>query len=325
MDKIKLHEEFIKELHKRVPQRTELVDLVSDVLRIEREPASRRLSEKVQFSVHEMGILSSKLGISLDSLLYQDQKHHWFPFILESPLGVESINILYDIIDSSIDRMIEVAEDTAEYGTIFNSLPLEYYVHHPHLMKFMLFKWGHYFVGTDEFNDFSQWSFPRRLDNLKERIESVFFNMNHAIYIWDESLIWTLVNEIDYFYKMGAINADDLNNIKQDLKDSLSNLDKYIGGTLKPFKSVKSLSFYVSNINLGVTCSYLTSEKDQLYSFKTNFTFLSSAGLRHDCERIKQWIHSFKNISVLISGSGPLERRAFFNKQYRIIDEFLTV
>ena len=87
MNTANLHKEFIKELNNRIPQRSELVSKISDILHIEREPVSRRLSEKVQFSVREMGVIARELEISLDSMLYQNTPYHWIPLILESPLG----------------------------------------------------------------------------------------------------------------------------------------------------------------------------------------------------------------------------------------------
>ncbi|MDL2314950.1 hypothetical protein LJC16_01685 [Bacteroidales bacterium OttesenSCG-928-C19] len=326
MSNIRLHKEFVKALQAKIPHKSELINIISDTLCIEKEPAARRLNEKVQFSVHEMGILAKKFGISLDSLLYDDNKSYWVPLILESPLGAKSMDVLYDITDAWLNRMADIAQEPVEFGTVFNTLPIEFYMHHPYLMKFMFFKWGHYFVGTDEFNNFSQWQLPERMSNLKEKVESVLTACEHTLYIWDESLIWTFVNEINYFYKMNIINDEDLKNIKSDLKQQLMNLEKYTGGISTPEKSSKNLSFYVSNMNLGVSAHYLFSEKKKLYNFKTNFTFVSSDNNNYgEHDEIKKWIHSFKNISVLISGSGPLERKLFFMKQHRIIDEFLVI
>lgn len=67
--RINLHDEFIAALHEKVPKRSELVIRISDLLCIEKESASRRLNGRVSFSIREMGILASELGISIDGLL----------------------------------------------------------------------------------------------------------------------------------------------------------------------------------------------------------------------------------------------------------------
>lgn len=326
MNKVKLHDGFVKELLKKSPQRAELVNVLSDILCIEKKSASRRLSGEVQFSVHEMGILAKHFGISLDPLIFKDNHCHWLPFILEAPLGVESMEALYKITEASFDDLAQVAEAPFEYGTLFNSYPIEFYMFHPYLMKFMFFKWGHCFVGTDEFNHFSQWELPEKIANLKDWVPNMLSNSIHTTYIWDESLVWTLVNEIDYFYKMDVLSAEDVENIKSDLKESLLRLEKYIGGILQLEKAPKKVDFYISKMSLGVCSSYTVSEKKRSYSFKTNFTFLSSSMNDYsNFHEVKDWINSFKNVSVLISESGPLERKLFFIKQHKIIDDFLQI
>ena len=72
MKKKDLHDIFIEELQNRGIKKADLVYLISDILKLEKESAYRRLAGKVNFSVREMGILAKALNISLDSLLYQD-------------------------------------------------------------------------------------------------------------------------------------------------------------------------------------------------------------------------------------------------------------
>ena len=322
---LNLHEEFIKELRKRVPHRSELVSKISDILHIERESASRRLSEKVQFSVREMGLISRKLEISLDSMLYANTPYHWIPLILESPLDSRNLESLCVLMENTLAMMNEVVlqESPTEYGSTINALPLEYYIGYPHLRKFMFFKWGQYRIGTDDYNNFSTWELPDRIVQLNKIIKPLVNGIHHTMYIWDESLIWTLVGEINYFRKMNVISVEDMELIKKDLIDLLVRLEKHLKGTLKLDIHPQNLSFYISNINLGITCWYMFSEEQQLSSFNSHFISSANNNNLQGHTRLKNWINSFKNISVLISGSGELERRLFFAKQHNIIDSFL--
>lgn len=320
-----LHEKFVKELFKKVPQRPMLINTILDILHLERESVSRRLSEKVQFSVREVGILAQELDISLDSILNYDTQFHWMPFILESPLGYQSMETIYDIIENTIAQMNETLKNSAEYGIITNAIPLEFYVNFPYLMKFSFFKWGQYFIGTEEFNSFSTWELPHRIVRLKEPVKSLISKMSNSLYIWDHSIIWTLMGEIEYFYKMNVLTIEDVKNIKNDLKDLLNLMEKHLKGISKTDFVPQNTSFYISNINLGTTCWYLFSEKKRISFHNSSFTI--STPINNSTEshnRIKNWIDSFKNISVLISGCGELERRSFFNKQHKIIDEYFS-
>lgn len=104
------------------------------------------MAGKVNFSIREMGILAKILNISLDSLLYQEEDIQWLPFILETPLKFHSIDALCDMIDLNFKQIEEINQDEpGTSGNVYHSLPLEFFVHSPLIMKFMFFKWGYIF------------------------------------------------------------------------------------------------------------------------------------------------------------------------------------
>ena len=92
MQKKDLHDEFIDELCKKVPKRADLINLVSDILKLEKESIYRRLARKVNFSIREMGILAKELNISIDRLLYKEEDHQWLPVALAIPLKLDSMD-----------------------------------------------------------------------------------------------------------------------------------------------------------------------------------------------------------------------------------------
>ncbi|MDR2038725.1 MAG: hypothetical protein LBQ60_12445 [Bacteroidales bacterium] len=317
-----LHDNFVKTLYSKVPKKTDLANKISDILLIEKESAYRRLTGKVQFSVREMGTLANTFNISIDNLLHLSKEYQWLPFSLDAPYKSTTIDVLCDIILSRLKRMIEISQMPAEIGGVHNSIPLEFSVHHPLLMKFLFFKWGHYFVGTEEFENFSEWEIPCELNSIKEKIEQI--HCAKILYIWDNSLIWTLANEIEYFYRIHAITAKEKEELKEELKKQLTQLEQYLKGTFIPENMIAAeAEFYVSMIGIGVTCQYHASQKECLFTYHTNF---SQAFVDNCYENCIEWINSIKSLrktSVLLSGSGGIERRSFFNKQHQIIDLIL--
>lgn len=88
MRKKDLHDKFIEELHKRNSKRAELINQVSDILKLEKESVYRRMAGKVNFSIREMGILAKILNISLDSLLFQEERYSMAPIHTGNPVKV---------------------------------------------------------------------------------------------------------------------------------------------------------------------------------------------------------------------------------------------
>lgn len=321
MNAQKLQEGFVAELHKRMPRRSKLVNVISDILHIENESASRRLSGKVPFTASELSILAEEFNISIDRIVHGDSGYQWMPLILEPPMGAKSMQSLFSIIENNLAQMDEVTQMPAEYGILFSSLPLEFYVNFDQLSKFMLFKWGYYCINSEEFNDFSRWKVPGKLVEIKERMKQIIPRFDTILYIWDSSLIWTLMGEVEYFHKMHIISSGEMEDIKNELKELLKQLELFLKGTLKS-EMYNNITLYVSSINIGITSYYLSSEEKQLSSVNSNFLFSMSNDDPEKHKRIRNWIESFRNISTLISGSGGAERRLFFKRQDKIINEY---
>ncbi|MDL2290117.1 hypothetical protein LJB95_01790 [Paludibacteraceae bacterium OttesenSCG-928-F17] len=321
--KDRLTESFINELHRNIPLRPDLVKEISRILNIEREPASRRLSGSVNFSIDEMGKLAKELNISLDSLLHKNDKYLNVPILLESPWSKNSMSSLFDIISQKLDIINKISTEPYELISIFNSLPIETFIHFPNLIKFMLFKWGHFFVGTNEFYDYSSWEVPEEFYGFKKKVETWNNSAGKRHYVWDVSLIWTLVKEINYLSEMDVINKEDREIIKDELHSMLTYSEEYI----KNLNDIRSNDietyFYMSNIPTGISWMHITSEIGQVAVANTHF---SRSGFTTDlksAKTISDWISSLIKLSTLISGSGHKERRLFFKEQHELVDYLL--
>lgn len=324
MDREDLHDAFIGALYEKIPRRVELVTRVADILRLEKESVYRRLAGKVNFSIREMGILARKLNMSLDSLVFAREERLWIPFVPVTPSKFHSLDSFCDMIDFNLQRIREIARnESGAAGSVYNSLPMEFFVMSPLLMKFMFFKWGNYFVRSEQFNDFSTWELPAQLAAIPAKYNDLC-GFRDAFCIWDNSLIWTLVREIDNFYRMHVLSAVQKNEIKEELKNLLLKIEQALNGTYVPdIPLLSEMDFYVSSLNIGLTSCYYTSGDRNFALLQTNFSFsrIENSGARFD--RIREWIDSFRKISTLLSGSGRMERRLFFESQHRIIDQVL--
>lgn len=317
-----LHNEFVKALYQKIPKRADLVHTISDTLKIEKESVSRRLNCKVNFSISEMGVLAAALHMSIDSLLYKNEKHQIFSLLLGSYMDSNSMNDLCDTIDHNMKEISKIAKEPAEQGNVVNSLPIELFIHSPLLTKFMFFKWGYYFVGTNDFNNFSQWTLPPQLTVLRKKYETLP-SFTSAFYIWDSSLIWTLAGEVENFHNMHIVNIEEKEAIKNELKIMLTELEAYLKGKSSIVMLQPGIDFYVSIISMGFTCHYFFSKVQCIVSFQTYFSYSYINNHRENAVKIKEWIKDLRNFSTLLSGSGSIERRLFFEKQHHILDNIL--
>jgi len=320
-----LLDRFINALHRKIKKRSELVNFISETLKIEKDSASRRLNKKVYFSIEEMEVLSIKLGISIDGLLRREKCYPLSPpYVLYPPMSVDSVSQLFKKMERDLMLLDEVASETAEFGSVFTFPPMEFLIPFKNLTKFVFFKWGYYFVGTDEFNNYSTWSLPPLASDANRTLMEVYNKWNSVFYIWDISTIWSLVKDVIYLTSIFALEPKDTEAIKNEMHEMLYNLEKMASGTKNYLSESKKIDLYVSSLHLGSNFSYFISENKWYNTFNT---FFASSSLYDDyetCMQVKEWMYSLKKVCTLISESGAKERKLFFNEQHQIV-ETITV
>lgn len=309
---------FINSLHEKIKKRSELVLYIAEVLCIEREPANRRLSGRVPFTVQEVGKLSQKLGISLDYLM-QDKKTNALPNLkMKIPMSGH-LEDLITYLEYETRKLEKVSLEPVEFGTAFSSIPLEYFVLYPHLEKFMFYKWVYFQAGSNEYDNYSLWEIPERLKNANQQLIAINTNIKKRLYIWDPVTIWSLAKEIKYFKNIHAINDQDIDYIKADLHKMMDYIENQ--AKTRGTQSDNNIEIYVSFINHGLNFSYFKTENNFHVTFESHFMGLEHSDSRASYIYIQEWITSMKKISTLISGSGAVERRLFFEEQHYHINE----
>ncbi len=316
-----LLDHFIDVLSHKASSKKELAYLIADILTIEKESAYRRLGRQVQFTIPEMGILAKKLNISLDSLLAEQTDKTPICFKMNMNFTPVTIDLLINMLKEAVSSQEKMEGESLRAGIACHALPIEFYMFYPHLYKFMYFKWGRYYIGSREFDTFSSWEVPVQFTQLHDRLKKGFEKYEHLFYIWDNSLVWNLVNEINYHLSIHSLTPEDAAGIKAEIKDLLVHLEEFSQNSTisKPYHVPFEL--YVSYFNIGVSSYYIHSGDTYLSGMSGSFL---QTVFHYDYETghtINQWINSLKRISFLISGSGEKDRKRFFKQQHKIVDK----
>ena len=106
--------------------------------------------------------------------------------------------------------------------------------------------------------------------------------------------------------------------LKKELLQLLNELEEI--ATRGTFKTGREVCIYISNINFEATYSYIASSA---YHISLVRVFAINSFATRDEQvfnSVKEWIHSLKKFSTLISQSGEMQRIQFFNRQREIIN-----
>lgn len=317
-----LNDQFLKALNDKFSKQKQLIEVVGNILKIERESAYRRVKGIVQFSIRDMGLLAKNLNISLDGLMYDDEQTNVVRLHLLSPRKEESLENKAPKIGEYLEKIKAVIDyPDGEMGAIYTQLPTEFTIPYPNLFKFMSYKWGLYDVGPEACRDFTHWKVPEDIIHYNPNVLSAYNNIKKIIYIWDKAIISDLLNDLKFFASAGILNTDDVNNIKEEIHIMLNDLEKLVaaGGTKD---NPDGMEFYISHFKIGITYMYLWS-REYRASFITTLPILSTINEnKTTCENVRNWIKSLKKVSTLISGTGDKERILFFKEQRQIVDNF---
>lgn len=317
-----LNSEFLRILNSLERKKSELIASISELLSIERESAYRRLTGRVQFTIRELGILAREFDISLDDIVKNDSSYTPISMKLGHPLKHESLDNMVGYMEKVLTLLKKSMNDDSRLNMLFDSFPLEFYMLHPNLLKFMMFKWGYHYVGSKEFYDYLQWSIPPNVVNTINELIVHYQQYSRVSYIWDYSVLANLINDIDFFHNIFILTDEDAAEIKQDIHDMLVRLEKNLKGVdvVQRIRPLGELDVYVSTVNIGMTCFSHVSGNDCLCFFRNYF--LQSEMFRN-CkisQAVDRWFDSLKGVSTLISGGNERERRLFFNNQHRLVN-----
>lgn len=321
-----LHDRFVRFLKERFSPR-DLKHQIAGILGLSLDAAYRRVSEQVLFTPREIGIVCQRLGISLDRFLHKsDDNVIWMPFVLKLPHSARSMDELFDQIDFNLEARKKITGNSgypSEFGGVYNSLPLEFYIQSPALTKFMFFKWGRSFIGPEEFDNYAEWEIPERLSAISKSMKCIT-KFDAAYYVWDVELIWSLACELDNFHRMHVITTPEMEQIRDALKEILTTLEKTLNGTRgTSMELVSEADFFVSDIDIGFSNYFLQSGDRHLVTFLNNFSFSTIDNNIESFKELKEWTDSFQKLSKQLSGSGSIERKLFFDHQHKIIEQLL--
>ncbi|MCD7898345.1 MAG: hypothetical protein LUH22_00250 [Bacteroides sp.] len=105
LNKTDLLQNFVEALIHKDVTRSDLISRIADILHIEKESASRRITGKVQFTIREMGILAQEMDISLDSLINSNNSYTPIFFKMDIPRVCRSIDQLIDTIKNFTEEI----------------------------------------------------------------------------------------------------------------------------------------------------------------------------------------------------------------------------
>ena len=309
----KLQQNLIETICERVPKEKNLAIYLSDKLSLGRESVYRRLRGDVYFTFDEIAILSLDLGFSVDNIIGA-QKGENALFNIHMLYSTDYLDIYKDKMREYGRMFREMSEKAgAELRVSVNSLPYYFYISYSQLSRFRIYKWLHQNQKIGVNDKFADFELPEEILEIHRMFNQDIRRIPSITIIMDNNIFWSAAKDIEYFYKRGLLSEEDLKLLKGELFDIVDMLEETATKGMSPDGA--KVSIYYSSVDLEA--SYLHFECDD-WHFAQVRVFSISAIDSYDkrlCDIQKNWIESLKKYSVLISGSGEIQRFEYMDKQ----------
>lgn len=323
MKKSVLNENLLHFLKLNFPEEAVRVDQITTHLLLDRKAAYRRIRGETCFTLDEAGILSSKMGISLDNISRIPAS------IEESPIYMQAITPPNpgpkQIKDNFIllrDALKNIATyNYSEYGSACNSLNTVLLMGYTRLVRFYYFKSIHQLNMEATYKHYEDLPLRMDISSIMNEIVDYSSEIKNVSIIWDMRVIENLIHDIEFFRDGGFIETESILELKKEILSFLDKIERLTISGTNEHNNVFSLYLCKSHINANYYYIY----SPELYYGSLTLFYMSSlkAYNKHTYMRVQEWVNSFKKMSTLISRSGAIERNVFFKKQRDLINMLL--
>lgn len=315
------YELLLKVIKEKVPQKTKLANLLTDLLLIEKEAVYRRLRGEVPFTFTEIVKISRALNISLDNLVGINTPQS-YPFQLKLTRYYNLTEVDYAMHKEYTDLISNIPDNTySEIGCASGIIPLHFTLKHEMIQRFYTLRWQYQFGDPGSVPPLSQIVFSDKLKSLFQKYLVNVENFKSTCFIWDKQFITDLINDIKYFHSIRLITDEEVQLLKSEMRDFLKGLEELcIYGA---YRNNNRVDVYLSSLNFEASYTYMQTEQYKITMVKAH-TLSEIVSLNEEVfDKTKKWFQSLKRTSILISGSDERSRIIFFEKQHRNVEEGL--
>jgi len=311
------YDTFLEILQKKYPVKKQLVQVLMDLLQIERESVYRRLRKEVYFSIQEIVVIATEWHISLDDIARVNSgkilfQLHAINYQNPSKEDVEMVKKVIQIFHSLKNS------PKAEYLDINNSLPVQFATGFEQISRFFLFKWRYQHGSEMDTVPFSKINLSADYLKLTQDYYLATKQVPTTDFIFDPKIFDYLVNDIRYFCSIYLITEEEKELIKKDIFDLLDYLQEVANKGYYP-ESRNKVNLYISQLKVETGYSY-TITPDLHLCFVHVFDTFEIYSLNSEMlTNFITWMQLKKRESIQISEVDEKNRIDFFARQRQLV------
>lgn len=322
MENKRLREVFVNKVLRAIPPHIKPVDYLMDILDLSRISVYRRINGILPFTYDEIVILSSKLNISLDDIIYSNMDSKAI-FSFRGLGNSSPEDYFYGILKKYYDNIIEEEKFPNRISIVsMNHLWLLFAISSEDLVRFYYYKWLHLVTENTSNLNYSEVSLSPQTIAITHMVWDKIQYLPNTIFIIDKELFFNSIKDAQYFYQRNLIKEDEL----QLIKEGFEKVIEYTEGHVLRGKNKMGADryFYFSPINIYINSSYVEFGDKVLSSFYTYSMNPFETDNVSICTSHKKWLEQLKKYSVLMTASNEALQIDFFKRQREYLDNLIN-
>lgn len=302
-----MHQEsLLKEIRKKIGDKS-LNDEIANILNISYDAAHRRTSLKAKFSFEEGLELAKHYQISLNQFITSDQQ-----ILARKTTAVTET----DDLQSFFQNNLNVFENLplSDGMTIYYSakdIPFFYTLSDTLLSRFKIYVWMNLLNAKQVFIPFLEFSPPNFEPNTKELKKK--YEEQNVVELWNDMTVSSILQQILFYYETGLLKTNEAQIILDELKELIEYIEHKTENDPK-FHLYENELMHLSND------IFFHHPQHSLFALPANMFGYILINDAKTCSETKNYFeHQIKN-SKSLGTSGNRDRKIFFNKMYRQIE-----
>lgn len=298
---------LLKQIRKKIGNKS-LNDEIANILNMSYDAAHRRTSMKAKFSFEEAVELAKYYQISIDQFLGTANQ-----LVVKRTQPVKTQEDLLNFFESSL-QILDVFQNTKRSKVYYSAkdIPFFYTISNTILSRFKFYVWMN-LLNEDKFLcSFEDFDLPYH-SSKNEMLKDLYENQN-VTEIWNDTTIMSILMQISFYSEMGLLKFEDILLILEEVRNVLKNIEHKI-------QHNPDFNFYVND--LVILSNNILFKNDFQSSFFIPFNmfgYMMTTDENTCNDTLTYFEHEIKN-SKSLNTSGNRERKIFFNRMYRQIDD----
>jgi len=302
-----MHQEILlRQIRKKIGDKS-LNDEIANILNISYDAAHRRTSLKAKFSFEEALELAKYYQISLDQFLTSD--HH---ILVQKTTAVTETNDLQSFFRHNLNvfESLPISDGMTIYYSA-KDIPFFYTLSDTLLSRFKIYVWMNLLNEKQVFIPFLQFSppdFEPAAQELKKKYEE-----QDVVELWNDMTVSSILQQILYYFETGLLRKKEAVTILEELKELIGYIER---------KTENNPRFHLYENELMQLSNdiFFHHPQQSLFAIPTNmFGYILINDEKTCKETLNYFEHQIKN-SKSLNTSGNRDRKIFFNKMYRQIE-----